>query len=60
MAYEKINWQNFEMGGTPLSADNFNKMDEELYRLSHELGDIDLALDEIVKLQDKILGGVSQ
>ena len=59
MAYERINWQDFESGSTPLSAENLNKMDEELYNLSHELGDIDLALDEIVKLQDKILGGVS-
>lgn len=59
MNYERINWQNCEGGRTPLSADNLNKMDEELYRLSHELGDIDSALDEIIKLQDKLLGGVS-
>ena len=59
MAYERINWQDYESGGTPLSAENLNKMDEELYLLSEAIGDIDLALDEIVKLQDEILGGVS-
>lgn len=26
--YEKINWQNGEAGGTPTSADNFNRMDD--------------------------------
>ena len=59
MAYERINWQDYESGGTPLSAENLNKMDEELYRLSTEFGDIDTALDKIIELQDKILGGVS-
>jgi hypothetical protein len=59
MAYEKINWQNFESGGTPLSADNLNKMDEEIYRLSNEFGDIDTALDEIIKIQEELIGGDS-
>ncbi|MGO1711590.1 hypothetical protein [Corynebacterium variabile] len=26
--YEKINWQNGEAGGTPTSAENFNRMDD--------------------------------
>jgi hypothetical protein len=59
MAYEKINWGNYEQGGTPLSADNLNKMDEEIYRLSHEFGDIDTALDEIIKIQEELIGGDS-
>ena len=28
MAYTRINWQDGESGGTPLSAENLNKMDE--------------------------------
>lgn len=59
MSYEKINWQNSETGGTPLSAENLNKMDDEIYRLSHELGDIDTALDEIIKIQEELIGGDS-
>ena len=59
MAYEKINWQNGEEGGTPASAENFDHMDEEIYRLSHELGDIDTALAEIIKIQEELIGGDS-
>ena len=59
MSYERINWQNFETGGTPLSAENFAHMDEEIYRLSHEFGDIDTALDEIIEIQDELIGGDS-
>lgn len=59
MAYEKINWQNDEEGGTATSAENFAHMDEEIYRLSHEFGDIDTALDEIIKIQEELIGGDS-
>lgn len=59
MAYERIYWQDYETGGTPLSAENLNKMDAELYRLSNELGDIDTALDEIIEIQDELIGGDS-
>lgn len=59
MAYERINWQDGDTGGTPLSAENLNKMDEGLYRLSNELGDIDTALDEIIEIQDELIGGDS-
>ena len=59
MNYERINWQDLESGGTPLSAENLNKMDEAIYNMYEELGSIDYALDEIIKLQDKLLGGVS-
>ena len=34
MAYTRINWQDGESGGTPLSAENLNKMDEGIYELS--------------------------
>lgn len=27
MAYDRVNWENGEEGGTPTSADNFNTMD---------------------------------
>lgn len=59
MAYERINWQNDEPGGTPLSAENLNKMDEGIYNLSNQLGNIDTALDEIIEIQDELIGGDS-
>lgn len=31
--YERVNWQNDEIGGTPLSADNLNIMDEGIAKL---------------------------
>lgn len=34
MAYTRINWQDGESGGTPLSAENLNKMDEGIYNNS--------------------------
>lgn len=37
MAYTRINWQDGESGGTPLSAENLNKMDEEIYNLDTQI-----------------------
>lgn len=31
MAYEKTNWQNGSQGGTPLNADNLNKMEAGIF-----------------------------
>lgn len=31
MAYTRINWKDGESGGTPLSAENLNKMDKGIY-----------------------------
>lgn len=43
MAYTRINWQDGESGGTPLSAENLNKMDK--------------AIDDIYKNGDVVYSG---
>lgn len=31
MSYTRVNWQDGESGNTPISAENLNKMDEQIY-----------------------------
>jgi hypothetical protein len=59
MSYERIYWRNGEEGGTPMSSENLDKMDAEIYNLSNQFGDIDTALDEIIKIQEELIGGDS-
>ena len=37
MAYTRINWQDGESGGTPLSAENLNKMDEGINNVTSKV-----------------------
>lgn len=37
MTYTRINWQDGENGGTPLSADNLNKMDEQIEKNTNNI-----------------------
>lgn len=51
MAYTRINWQDGESGGTPLSAENLNKMDEGIYELDNKIDELDIELDKKVEME---------
>lgn len=38
MSYTRVNWQDGESGNTPISADNLNKMDEQIYKNTDSIG----------------------
>lgn len=40
MAYTRINWQDGESGGTPLSAENLNKMDIQIEQNTSDIASI--------------------
>ena len=40
MAYTRINWQDGESGGTPLSAENLNKMDMQIEQNTSDIASI--------------------
>lgn len=47
MAYERINWQNGEVGNTPLNANNLNRMDMTLEEHDQKIGDHDYEIENL-------------
>jgi hypothetical protein len=40
MAYTRVNWKDLPSTDTPINAENLNKMDEEIYNNSSNIGDL--------------------
>ena len=67
MAYTKINWQDGESGGTPISSENLNKMDEQIHtntEMSEQnTKDMKIKIEDLTKSnemkQEVILSGTS-
>lgn len=47
MAYERINWQNGEVGNTPLNANNLNRMDMAIEEHDQKIGDHDYEIENL-------------
>lgn len=47
MSYTRVNWRNGQSGGTPLSADNLNTMDEGIKNNSEELSSLNTRVSNI-------------
>ena len=47
MAYERINWQNGEVGNTPLNANNLNRMDMAIEEHEQKIGDHDYEIENL-------------
>ena len=70
MAYIKINWQDGESGGTPISSENLNKMDEQIYtntemseQNTKDIDNMKIKIEDLTKSnemkQEVILSGTS-
>ena len=70
MSYTRINWQDGESGNTPISADNLNKMDEQVYNntvsiktnsknIANNTTNIETLSKKIGTKQDAIICGTS-
>ncbi len=55
MAYEKQNFSD----GQVLTAEQLNKIEDGLCSVYETLGDIDTALDNIISIQESLIGGES-
>ena len=61
--YTRVNWQNGKEGGTPLSANNLNHMDQAIFDLEKEIEEViqytDDKIDKLIPIdyQSQISGG---
>lgn len=51
MAYTRINWQDGESGGTPLSAENLNKMDMQIEQNTNAIEQNTSDIDDLVQAE---------